>query len=112
MIDENHILIDSGGNPPELYAIEDRKQQQNLAAIRPSGRAWNACEPLWPRSAAHLVVSEPQRSLPRRTDLLERLRVHRQVASFTMILRVQNQPPEWGRGLGRLVHRLGHLQGG
>jgi arylsulfatase A-like enzyme len=31
VIDENHILIDRGTNPPELYAIEDRKQQQNLA---------------------------------------------------------------------------------
>ena len=31
VIDENYILIESGGNPPELYAIEDRKQQRNLA---------------------------------------------------------------------------------
>ena len=31
VIDENYILIDSSGNPPELYAIEDRKQERNLA---------------------------------------------------------------------------------
>ena len=31
VIDENYILIDSGSNPPELYTIEDRKQQWNLA---------------------------------------------------------------------------------
>ena len=31
VIDENYILIDSGDNPPELYAIEDRKQERNLA---------------------------------------------------------------------------------
>jgi len=31
VIDENYILIEPGGNPPELYAIEDRKQQRNLA---------------------------------------------------------------------------------
>ena len=31
VIDENYILIDSRSNPPELYAIEDRKQERNLA---------------------------------------------------------------------------------
>jgi arylsulfatase A-like enzyme len=31
VIDEDYILIDTSGNPPELYAIEDRKQQRNLA---------------------------------------------------------------------------------
>jgi arylsulfatase A-like enzyme len=32
VIAENYILIESRGNPPELYAIEDLKQQRNLAA--------------------------------------------------------------------------------
>ena len=27
VIDENYILIEYGSHPPELYAIEDRKQQ-------------------------------------------------------------------------------------
>jgi arylsulfatase A-like enzyme len=31
VIDEDYILIDSGSSPSELYAIEDRKQQRNLA---------------------------------------------------------------------------------
>jgi arylsulfatase A-like enzyme len=31
VIDENHVLIDSGDNSPELYAIDDEKQQRNLA---------------------------------------------------------------------------------
>ena len=31
VIDENYILIDSSRNPPELYSIEDRKQERNLA---------------------------------------------------------------------------------
>jgi arylsulfatase A-like enzyme len=31
VIDENHVLIDSFGKPPELYSLEDRKQQRNLA---------------------------------------------------------------------------------
>ena len=31
VIDENYILIESGSNPPELYTLEDRKQQRNLA---------------------------------------------------------------------------------
>jgi arylsulfatase A-like enzyme len=31
MIDENYTLIDFGGSPPELYSIDDRKQQRNLA---------------------------------------------------------------------------------
>jgi hypothetical protein len=31
LIDENYILIDSGGKLPELYTLEDRKQQRNLA---------------------------------------------------------------------------------
>jgi arylsulfatase A-like enzyme len=32
VIDENYILIDSGNNFPELYALEDREQRWNLAA--------------------------------------------------------------------------------
>ncbi len=32
LIDEDYILIDTGGNLPELYTLEDRKQQRNLAA--------------------------------------------------------------------------------
>jgi arylsulfatase A-like enzyme len=31
VIDENYVLIDSGGKSPELYALEDRKQERNLA---------------------------------------------------------------------------------
>ncbi|MFI5457750.1 MAG: sulfatase [Isosphaerales bacterium] len=31
VIDENYILIDYGSNPPELFTLEDRKQQWNLA---------------------------------------------------------------------------------
>ena len=31
VIDENYILIDSRSDPTELYAIEDRKQERNLA---------------------------------------------------------------------------------
>jgi arylsulfatase A-like enzyme len=31
LIDENYVLIDGDGNPPELYSLEDRKQQRNLA---------------------------------------------------------------------------------
>jgi arylsulfatase A-like enzyme len=31
VIDENYILIEFDSNTPELYAIEDRKQQRNLA---------------------------------------------------------------------------------
>ncbi|MGP0068216.1 MAG: sulfatase-like hydrolase/transferase, partial [Isosphaeraceae bacterium] len=31
VLDEDYVLIDSGGKPPELYALEDRKQQRNLA---------------------------------------------------------------------------------
>ena len=31
LIAENHVLIDRGSNRPELYAIEDRQQQHNLA---------------------------------------------------------------------------------
>ncbi len=31
VIDEDHILIDSGGKPPELYTLDDRNQQRNLA---------------------------------------------------------------------------------
>jgi arylsulfatase A-like enzyme len=31
VLDENYILIESGGSPPELYTLEDRKQARNLA---------------------------------------------------------------------------------
>ena len=31
VIEENHILIESGGKPPELYALDDAKQERNLA---------------------------------------------------------------------------------
>jgi arylsulfatase A-like enzyme len=31
VIDENYILIDFSSKPPELYTLEDRKQQRNLA---------------------------------------------------------------------------------
>ena len=31
VIEENYILIDSRSNPPELYALDDTKQERNLA---------------------------------------------------------------------------------
>ncbi len=31
VIDENYILIESASKPAELYALEDRKQERNLA---------------------------------------------------------------------------------
>lgn len=38
VIEENYILIDSGSNRPELYALEDRKQERNLA-VDPAQRS-------------------------------------------------------------------------
>lgn len=31
VIDDNYIFIDCGSNPPELYALDDQKQERNLA---------------------------------------------------------------------------------
>ena len=68
MIDENYILIDSGSNPPELYAIEDRKQQRNLAdhpdtAVAPGTHAMHLGN-----SPTRTRFCEPIDLAPRRAD--------------------------------------------
>ena len=63
VIDENHILIQPGGGTPELYAIEDRRQERNLAG-RPEQRSrLERMQTTLASLQAHPVIREPPASL-------------------------------------------------
>ena len=59
VIDENYILIDSGGSPPELYSLEDRKQQRNLADDPAQRSRLERMRRTLATLRAHPVIREP-----------------------------------------------------
>ena len=63
VIAENYILIEAGGNPPELYAIEDRQQERNLAGQPGQRSRLERMRSTLATLRAHPVICEPPASL-------------------------------------------------